>query len=171
MVNPPVERASAVTSATFQRWVAPAWQFMADLAVRLVGARDAEDVVQEALAMAWQRRATYDEQRGTTRNWLLMLTAEQANRQRRRRRFIADPAAVVHRPYANGLQPDPDIARAVKKLSPRQRLAIELYYYLDLTVTDVAEVMNCSSGTVKSTLSDARTRLRATLGDEFRWTT
>jgi RNA polymerase sigma factor (sigma-70 family) len=63
---------------------------------------------------------------------------------------------------------DLDVERAVGKLSGRQRLAIELYYYLGLAVSETAAVMACSQGTVKSTLADARARLRAELGQDFR---
>lgn len=52
-----------------------------------------------------------------------------------------------------------DVDRAVRALSGRQRLAVELYYFVGLPVKECAEAMNCSQGTVKSTLSDARARL------------
>jgi DNA-directed RNA polymerase specialized sigma24 family protein len=45
---------------------------------------------------------------------------------------------------------------------------VALHYYLGLTVDECAGVMGCSAGTVKSTLSDARTRLREILGEEYR---
>lgn len=52
-----------------------------------------------------------------------------------------------------------DLDRAVRALSGRQRLAVELYYFVGLPIKECAEAMNCSQGTVKSTLSDARSRL------------
>jgi RNA polymerase sigma-70 factor (ECF subfamily) len=59
--------------------------------------------------------------------------------------------------------PDLDLDRALRGLSSRQRLAVELFYYLGLPVSEVALVMGCAEGTVKSTLADARARLRTTL--------
>jgi DNA-directed RNA polymerase specialized sigma24 family protein len=50
-------------------------------------------------------------------------------------------------------------------LAERQQLAVNLHYFVGLTVDETATVMDCSSGTVKSTLFDARSRLRALLGD------
>jgi len=55
----------------------------------------------------------------------------------------------------------------VAGLAGRQRLAVELYYYLDLPVVEIAEVMGCSVGTVKSTLADSRRLLRTKLGEQY----
>ena len=43
------------------------------------------------------------------------------------------------------------------------RLAVDCVYFVDLTIADTATVMGVSEGTVKSTLSDARERLRVML--------
>ena len=120
---------------------------------------DWEDVLQDALALAWRRRGSYDPQRGTMRTWLLTLTADQARKALRR---SARPVALldVTRPASDR---DLDVGDAVARLSPRQRLAVELHYFLDLSVDEAAKVMGCSAGTVKSTLSDARKKLRAEL--------
>ncbi|MEV0797849.1 sigma factor-like helix-turn-helix DNA-binding protein [Kribbella sp. NPDC050281] len=40
-----------------------------------------------------------------------------------------------------------------------------LFYLADLSIAETAMVMGCSEGTVKSTLSDARARLRSELED------
>ena len=56
-----------------------------------------------------------------------------------------------------------DVDHAILSLSARQRLAVDCYYFADLSIADTAAVMGCSEGTVKSTLSDARARLRTLL--------
>ena len=133
------------------------------LATRLAGAGVAEDIVQEALALAWRKRSQYRPERGTTRSWLLALTADQARKARRGHRAVFELPEQLPHPAQ---EPELDLRVAVTKLSGRQRLAVELHYFLGLPVAEVAQAMSCAEGTVKSTLSDARRRLRALLGEE-----
>ncbi len=49
-------------------------------------------------------------------------------------------------------------------LPVRQRAAVVLRYYEDLTEAQTAEAMGCAVGTVKSQVSAALTKLRASLG-------
>jgi RNA polymerase sigma-70 factor (ECF subfamily) len=40
---------------------------------------------------------------------------------------------------------------------------VDCFYYADLSIAETAAVMECSEGTVKSTLADARERLRSAI--------
>lgn len=53
----------------------------------------------------------------------------------------------------------------LQKLPPRQRAAIVLRYYEDLSEAQTAEVMGCAVGTVKSQVSHGLRRLREQMGD------
>jgi RNA polymerase sigma-70 factor (sigma-E family) len=50
--------------------------------------------------------------------------------------------------------------RLLATLGPRQRAVVVLRYYEDLTERDIAQVLGCSVGTVKSQLSRALSALR-----------
>jgi RNA polymerase sigma-70 factor (ECF subfamily) len=55
------------------------------------------------------------------------------------------------------------IQEALAALSPRQRAAVVLYYYVGLNERETAREMGCATGTVKWHLHVARERLRALL--------
>jgi RNA polymerase sigma factor (sigma-70 family) len=64
------------------------------------------------------------------------------------------------------LQPDPariDLHRALDRLPRRQRDIVVLRHLADLSEAEVAALMGCSVGTVKSNASRARTALREVL--------
>jgi len=116
----------------------------------------AEEIAQETLARVWLRwrqladlaeaaRAAWACRVAVNlgRSWLRRRVAE-----RRALRRIGGRAEAVH--------VDPDTAeavavrRAVVALPRRQRTAVVLRFYTDLSVEEVAEVMGCAPGTVKS---------------------
>ena len=130
------------------------------VAVRQVGASDADDVVQETLVRAWRRRSTYSPQRGSERAWLLEILFDQSRRRRIRAR--PDLLASVTDQFADH-DSRLDVERAVAALPPRQREAITLHYLADLSVADVAVVLGISASAVKTHLVAARAALRTVL--------
>lgn len=166
----PTEATPAATPAAFAAWVAPSLTPMHRLARRLAPQADADDIVQDSLTRAWQKRPQFDATRGTPTAWLLAIVADRARAARRahvRHLRVVDadaPLPDTAAPPDAGV--DVDLERAIERLAERQQLAVHLFYFLGLPVDEAAQVMGCSVGTVKSTLFDARTRLRALLGDE-----
>ena len=155
----------------FAEWAQPCVLSMTRLARRLAPADEVDDIVQDALVRAWQKWDQFDASRGTAITWLLAITADQARATRRRaaRRLRAvDDGSPLPDRAADEQRRDLDLDHAVRRLAKRQRLAVELHYFVGLSVDETAAVMSCSPGTVKSTLHDARTALRNQLGDEHR---
>jgi len=152
--------AGAATASEFEDWVRPHIAAMWRLAARLGPPGEADDVVQEALARAWAKRANFDAVRGTASGWLLAITADRAKRARQHRRRLVLFAAPER---VRSIDDHIDVELAVSRLPRRQRLAVDCFYFAGLSVNETAAVLGCAEGTVKSTLSDARARLRTIL--------
>lgn len=146
----------------FGAWVSPHLPLMGRVAARLAPTADRDDVVQEALSRAWHRRSTYDAGRGTPAAWLAAIVAGEARRARGR----TPPSLELVDAPVKDTRRDLDLERAVAQLPARQREAVDLHYFAGLTVVETAAAMGCAEGTVKSTLSDARARLRSLLGED-----
>ncbi|WP_109509708.1 SigE family RNA polymerase sigma factor [Nocardioides speluncae] len=85
---------------------------------------------------------------------------------RRRAWFRSErPTAVLDedragRGHEDGVVEHDSMWRAVCELPPRQRAIVVLRYYEDLDEAQIAEVLGCSRGTVKSQASSALANLR-----------
>lgn len=147
--------------ATFADWVGPHLAALKVVARRHGTGDDSEDVVQEALVRAWRRRSTYQPDKGTARSWLVAITVDQSRRWSTRQKgpdsfdLLSD---VPEMSTADG-GADLDLRKAIQQLSRRQAEAVTWHYYVGFSMVETAQLMDCSVGTVKSTLSDARKRL------------
>jgi RNA polymerase sigma-70 factor (ECF subfamily) len=141
-----------------------------------IAADDAEDAVQEAFVKAF---AALDRFRPAApfRPWLLRIVANEARNRRRsagrhdRLAFrLADQrpsgeAALELTPEESALAGERRrvLADAVAGLPDRDREVIACRWFAGLTETEMAQVLGCRPGTVKSRLSRALDRLRAEL--------
>jgi len=128
-------------------------------ATGLVGPFDAADVVSEACLRAFSSKSW--DHVGNQRAYLfrtVFAVAHDLHRSTLSRRIremkSAEPAT-----FADSLV-DVDVLEAMARLSPKQRAAVVLTYWADLTSEEVAVRMGCSSGSVKRHLARARGRLR-----------
>lgn len=140
---------------------------MRRFAYTLVGPDHADDLVQDASERAWRKRRLFDPARGSAQAWLLTIVADQARQRWRRARSgwqeLHPDTLVIPESDAASM----DLARAVAALPARQRAAVVLHYFVDLPVADIAVVLGCAPGTVKSQLHDARATLEHALGDTY----
>ncbi|WP_049574269.1 SigE family RNA polymerase sigma factor [Nonomuraea sp. SBT364] len=118
----------------------------------------AEDLLQESLAKAWFAWSGVDEPESYVRR-VLVTTYTSWWRRRWRSELPSDtiPDVAVTDAHADGRE---ELWRAVGRLPPRQRAVIVLRFYEDLAVTEVAELMGCAAGTVKSQTAKALAALR-----------
>lgn len=140
----------------------------------VAGSSDAEDAAQEAFIKAY--RALKGFRTGAAfRPWLLRIVANEARNRRRasgRRERLALRVA-DERPSGDAA-PSPEVATlaeeerriildAVNELSEDDRLIVAYRYFLELSEQEMAEALGVARGTVKSRLSRALGRLRATV--------
>lgn len=138
-------------------------------AVRLIAGSEAaaEDAVAEALARAWQR-SERGERFGSLPAWVMRVALNLAkSRWRRlRRETSARPGAPAGSLGDGAAEDRVDIERALARLSPREREATVLRYYLGFDVAGAAGVMGVTPGTVKTLLHRARRELALALGEQ-----
>jgi RNA polymerase sigma-70 factor, ECF subfamily len=124
---------------------------------------EAEDIAQDALLRAWRRRSTL--RNSERRNqWLAAIVRNEAFRQHARTR--PDPIATIE--LREGAEDErvtaavelADLHAALKVLSRRERLLLEMRYEEDLTHPDIARRLGIPEGTVKVRLHRARNKLR-----------
>jgi RNA polymerase sigma-70 factor (sigma-E family) len=164
---------SAVNSPhedSFREFVEGSWNRLLRTAYLLTGDHGAaEDLVQTALMRTyrhWSRIEAYEAPEAYVRR--VMVNANISAW--RRRRAVVQVMAEPPEPSAGGSGDHQDtyalrdeLWRAVCAMSPRMRTAFVLRYFEDLTEAEVASVMGCAVGTVKSQISRGLAKLRGDL--------
>ena len=134
------------------------------LAYFLTGDRDqAEDLVQEAfvrVAGRFQHRRVPENVHAYLRRTIVNLFTSQIRRRRLERRWLHRQAVELTTtgPEDNTLRED--LWRALEVLSQRQRAAIVLRYYEDLSEREAAGVLGCSLGALNQLVVRATATLR-----------
>ncbi len=132
---------------------------------------DGEDIAQEAFARVWVHAPKWD-MAGTARftTWLYRIVLNLAiDRKRRRVMQPLEEAGEVADERAdafdglNRSQVAAAVGRAVRDLPERQRMALVLCFYEELSNIEAARVMEVSVGAVESLLIRAKKTLRQTL--------
>ena len=121
-----------------------------------------EDIVQDTFAKLFVRLETVD----TPQAWLRTTVVNACRNERRRLgtarryapRLAGQPVAVD--------PPVDELIASLRRLPDRQRTAVVLRYYVDLSETEIASILGIRIGTVKSALHRARVRLQSEVSDE-----
>jgi RNA polymerase sigma-70 factor (sigma-E family) len=127
---------------------------------------EAEDLVQETLfkvASRWPRVSRMENSVGYARRILVNLALRGSSKRSRNQaelKATPPPQTVASAAY---LDLHDDLFDALAALPPRQRATLVLRYFLDLPEAEVAAVLRCSLGTVKSSTSRGLKRLEETL--------
>jgi RNA polymerase sigma-70 factor (ECF subfamily) len=132
-------------------------------ATGVVGRADAPDVVAESFLRLFGTPiwAATDNHRALLyrRVYLDGLTWLRADGRRR----VRERRAANHERAPDHPDLEPEVADAVRRLSPQQRAVVFLTYWDDLTPAVIAELLDVSEGTVRKQLTRARAQLRKVL--------
>lgn len=169
-----VRRIAAGDSAALQRLVdREAPRLLRFAQGMLQNLDEAEDVVQDTLIRLWENAATWTPE-ARIGTWLHRVCYNRAiDSLRRRRAFVEEGVLADHADPAD--LPDTGLMRsetalgvreAVGRLPTRQRTAVLLFHFQELSQREAAEVMGVSEDAFESMLARARRQLKRWLSEE-----
>jgi len=151
---------------TFEEFLTAELPGLTRFAGALTGDRHlAEDVLSDALlavSRRWGRITGMERPLAYVQRAVVNMFLSQRRTAERRRTEPADPAVFDRaEPDASDAVARRDLVnRLLAGLPPQQRAAVVLRYLMDQTDEEIAATLGCSSGTVRSHLSHARSALR-----------
>lgn len=133
----------------------------------------AEDILQECFLRAYRHMDKVDD-RAPVGAWLYRIAVNLSYNWLSRRRFSLMPLEEVVDQLVSGPVPSPEstlergelrqtIQDAIDELDFNHRMVVILFYLQDFSLADIAYILDCPVGTVKSRLYYAREHLRRKL--------
>jgi RNA polymerase sigma-70 factor (ECF subfamily) len=166
-------RRSLATPAAFARIFEVHYRAIDAYCVRRLGA-DGHDVSAATFTEAFRVRDRFDVTRPDARPWLYGIASNLLRHHRRRERSrwraYARSDAITATTFEVDARLDAHqlgsrLAAALRAAPARDRDALLLHAWADLTYDQIAEALGVPIGTVRSRIARARKRLRAALGD------
>ena len=153
-----------VDEAEFHTFVAARWAHLVRTAGLLTGdPGHAEDVVQSALVRVYSSWSRVSGARDVDAYVMRIVLNQNKDRFRRKRvaeQLTAEPPEVPFRDPTADLAQRSALLAALTALPARQRAVVVLRYWEDFAESQVASILGCSVGTVKSQAARALAKLR-----------
>ena len=155
------------------------WDVYGFLGYRLNSREEAEDLTQVTFERALRSWDRFDPKRASVKTWLLAIARNALIDHYRgdrvgQQRPLPEPGetqlpeSAIVEPDERGLGPEPALARALGRLSERERELIALRYGGDMTGAEIAKVTGLTLANVQQILSRALRALRVALEAEER---
>ncbi|RWL85577.1 MAG: RNA polymerase sigma factor [Mesorhizobium sp.] len=168
-----VRRIGAGDPAAMQAMVARKLPRILALAARMLGdPAEAEDVAQETFVRIWRHASGWRQGHARFDTWIHRVALNLCyDRLRRRREWVTDelPEVADDAPLPDAMPGDEErrVNQALQRIAPRQREAIVLVYYQELSNIEAAGAMQVSVDALESLLARGRRALLAMLiGDD-----
>jgi RNA polymerase sigma-70 factor (ECF subfamily) len=133
---------------------------------------DAEDIVQETFVKCYLHIGELKKEEGF-RPWLFQILYRTAYRQaKKRKREIPEEDIAIRADATDGVtsldriietENERLVNQTVQSLEFKHRAVVVLHYYNEMATKEIARVLGCTEGTVKSRLFAARKKLRGKL--------
>lgn len=136
--------------------------------LRLTANRSAaEDLTHDVFLEVWKSAARFEE-RSSVGTWILSIARYKALDQRRRQRSLTEqdlPGRAEQSPEVAAMQTSSRnyLQECVEKLTPEHREIIDLVYYHENSVKEVAAILDIPEATVKTRMFYARKKLKEML--------
>lgn len=127
---------------------------------------DAEDILQNVFLKLWKYSGEF-ESNDHIDKWLTRVCVNESKNYIKlpfRKAATLDDAKDL---YTFDKPGDYDVFSAVMSLPKKQRTIIHLFYYEDMSVIEIAKMLNIKESAVKTRLHRARKQLKEILGDEW----
>lgn len=138
-----------------------------NLCKRALGPTEAADVTQDVFMNAWRGRARFDPDKGNLAAWLVGITKNRIidmHRARGRRPVTVNVEVDAGEPAeVEMLAEKMLVTEILSGLGERQRRHVEMFFYDDLTHSQISEATQVPLGTVKSDIRRSLHRLKVAL--------
>jgi RNA polymerase sigma factor (sigma-70 family) len=132
------------------------------LLVRVVGPVDADDCFQETFIAALRAYPTLKDA-SNLRAWLLTIANRKAmdhHRGRARAPVTVGDMRELDGAVAPAVVPDGDVWASVRKLPPKQSMAVAQRYANDLAYRDIGRILGCTEAAARRNVHEGLKRLR-----------
>lgn len=128
---------------------------------------DAEDIMQNVFIKLWKHEKPFEDDSHMDK-WLTIVCINEC------RDFIKNSFRRHNLPIEEAINissldntKDIDLFKAVMELPKKERTIIHLFYYEDMSINDISDILKIKESAVKTRLFRARKKLKLYLGDEW----
>lgn len=130
---------------------------------------DAEDVMQDVFLKLWKTNKVFKDDEHMDK-WLT-ITCVHKCKDHFKSPFVKNKVALdeAKELYTFDTIKNFDVFNAIMSLPPKERLVVHLFYYEDMQINEIAEIVKSKPSAVKTRLHRARSHLKSILGDDWKY--
>lgn len=128
---------------------------------------DAEDILQNVFVKLFNSKISFENDEHIDK-WLTVVTVNESKNLikcafRKKKTELEESSST----YSFDCEQSEDLFNAVMSLPKKLRTVIHLYYYEDMSISEISEILKIKQSAVKTRLHRAREQLKIQLGDDW----